>query len=235
MQVSSVAQSLSPPPASGGGVVAEVLRQSAILADGSSASDDQKIDAYVAIGKALYASDQGRADWFKSSTQADRDALNAAWNNSAISKQIRQAADAFNARGMSTPREGNVMADQIVHLNKMSASQQKMIFAGTASLDQTPTLESWKAFLQENANIRDQQLAAEKAEKAKKTSKDEAVQVSLSDDAKAALEALTDENRVGGVAEAALGMLRKAAEERAEAKAKQDRAEESGAMIDRTA
>lgn len=56
MQVSSVAQPLSPPPASGGGVVAVVLRQSAILADGSGASDDQKIDAYVAIGKALYTS-----------------------------------------------------------------------------------------------------------------------------------------------------------------------------------
>lgn len=235
MQVSSVAQPLSPPPASGGGVVAVVLRQSAILADGSGASDDQKIDAYVAIGKALYTSDQGRADWFKSSTQADRDALNAAWNNSTIAKQIRQAADDFNARGMRTSREGNVMADQIVALSRMSPQQQKMIFAGTASLEQTGTLESWKAFLQTNADGREQQLAEEKAEKAEKTGKGAAVQVSLSDDAKAALDTLTDENRVAGVAEAALGMLRKAAEERAEAKAKKDRAEEPGATVDQTA
>jgi hypothetical protein len=234
MQVSSVVQPLSSPPTSAGGVVGEVMRQSAILADGSGASDDQKIDAYVAIGKALYASDQGRADWFKSSTQADRDALNAAWNNSAISKQIRQAADDFNARGMRAPRDGNVMADQIVHLNRMSASQQKMVFAGTASLDQTPTLESWKAFLQENADGRDQQLAAEKAEK---ISKDKTVQVSLSDDAKAALDALTDKNRVGGVAEAALGMLRKAAEKRATDRAEKEteRPASPGVTVDRTA
>ncbi|MBO9543096.1 hypothetical protein [Caulobacter sp.] len=231
MQVSATTPSAPAPPATGG-VVAEVMRQAAILADDSGASEDQKIDAYIAISTAIVTSAAGRAGWFQQSTQADRDALNATWNNSAVSKQIRKAADDFNARGMSAPREGNVMADQIAHLNKMSATQQKMIFAGTSSLDQTPTIEGWKAFLQENADGRDQQLAAEKAEKA---SKEQAVQVSLSDDAKAALEALTDENRVGGVAEAALGMLRKAAEERAEAKAEKDRAKEPGAIVDETA
>lgn len=231
MQVSAAPQILSPPTASGG-VVAEVIRQAAILADDSGASEDQKIDAYIAISTAIVTSASGRAGWFQQSSQADRDALNATWNNSAVSKQIRQAADAFNARGMSASREGNVMADQIAHLNKMSATQQKMIFAGTASLDQTPTIEGWKAFLQENADGRDQQLAAEKAEK---TATDETVRLSLTDDAKAALDALTDENRIGGVAEAALGMLRKAAEERAEAKAEKDRTQAPGAIVDETA
>ncbi|WP_454715209.1 hypothetical protein [Caulobacter segnis] len=234
MQVSTAAPSAPPTLAAAGNVVAEVMRQAAILADDSGASEDQKIDAYIAISTAIVTSAAGRTGWFQQSTQADRDALNATWNNSAVSKQIRKAADDFNARGMSAPREGNVMADQIVHLNKMSATQQKMVFAGSASLEQTPTIEGWKAFLQEHADGRDRQLAAEKAEK---TSKDEAVQVSLSDDAKAALEALTDENRVGGVAEAALGMLRKAAEERAEAKAEaeKDHAQSPGAIVDETA
>ncbi len=232
MRVSPIAPSPSPVPPSVGGSVEDVLRQAAILADGSSASDEQKIDAYVAIRKAFAS--PAASDWFQSSTQAGRDAVNAALNG-AMGKQIQQAADAFSARGMSAPREGNVMAGQIDALSRMSMTQQKMIFAGTASLDQTGTLESWKSFLQTQADGRDQQLAAERAEKTAKADKASAVQVSLSDDAKAALDALTNEDGPGGVTEAALSMLRKAAEDRAETRSRKDDSEDLGVRIDRTA
>ncbi|MGH1561037.1 hypothetical protein ACRAWD_31645 [Caulobacter segnis] len=125
--------------------------------------NDQKVDAYIAITKAMAQSANAGSGWFQQSTQADRDAVNAVMDSSSMAKRIRQSADDFNSRGMRGGRNGNVMADQLNYLNGLSDTQQKMIFAGTASLDQTGSLDSWKGFLQQNADARDQQLAAETA------------------------------------------------------------------------
>lgn len=155
-------------------------QKAAILADGSGASDDQKLDAYLAISRAIAQSASTGTGWFQQSTQADRDAVNAVMDNSTMAKQIRAAGDAFNARGLRAPRDTNVMAAQLADLNGLSDFDQKMIFASTASLDQTGSLESWKASLQENADGRARQLQAETAT---------AVTITLSDEAKAALAA----------------------------------------------
>ena len=199
---------------SGAGVVAEVKRQAAILADGSGASDQEKISAYGTIMKAYADSADSIGSWFKSSTQEERDAVNAAVNNSSMSQRIRDAADNFNARGMRGDRTTNVMANQIEYLNGLSDLDQQLIFAGTAQINQTPTLESWKGFLQENADGRARQLADEANKEIDKSP----VKVTLSDGAKKALEALTQDRTEETPAEAALRMLRKAAEERAEAR-----------------
>ncbi len=175
MQVTA-SNAASIPPVS---TFADQMRQkAAILADGSGASDDQKLDAYIAISRAMAQSASTGTGWFQESTQADRDAVNAVMDNSTMAKQIRAAGDAFNARGLRAPRDTNVMAAQLADLNSLSDFDQKMIFASTASLDQTGTLESWKASLQENADGRARQLQAETAT---------AVTVTLSDEAKAAL------------------------------------------------
>jgi hypothetical protein len=235
MQVSSVAA--APPVSSGAGVVDEIKRLASILADGSGASDDQKVDAYIAIRKSFNSS--GRAGWFQSSTQADRDSVNASLNTSDMSKRIMQAADGFSARGMRASRETNVMASQIEALSGMSALQQKMVFAGTASLEQTDTLESWKGFLQENADGRERQMAAERKDAERQTP---ATRVTLSDDAKAALDdgakalaTLTNEERPGDIATAALGMLKDAAEKLGAAKDQADKDRAAGAIVDKTA
>jgi len=213
MQVSA-SSSIPSQPAKGGGSVAEVKRQAAILADGSSASDQDKVTAYASIMRAYADSSNSGSGWFQGTTQEERDAVNAILDGSSMSKQIRKAADDFNARGMSGDRTTNVMAGQIDHLNGLSDLQQQMIFAGTALTVQTPTLESWKGFLQENADGRAKQMADEAAEEAGKSP----VKVTLSDEAKKALETLTQDRAEETPAEAALRMLRKAAEERAEAR-----------------
>lgn len=227
MQVSS-ATSPARTSATNLSLVDQIKRQAAILADDSGATDDQKIDAYLAISKAVAQSANSGSGWFQQSTQADRDAVNAVMDGSSMARQIRQSADDFNARGMRGRRDGNVMADQLDYLNGLPEMQQKMIFAGTASLDQTGSLDSWKGFLEQNAAARDQQLATEATSSA--------VRVTLSDDAKAAIDparngAKADGSDAGtaalatlaksdddGVAGAALKMLQKAAERRAEAR-----------------
>jgi hypothetical protein len=219
VQVSSLSSSSTPP--SSGGVVEQVKRLAGVLADGSGASDQDKITAYTSILKAYADSSNSGSGWFQSSTQDERDAVNAVLDTSSMAQQIRKAADDFNARGMSADRTTNVMASQISYLNGLSDMQQQLIFAGSALTAQTPTLESWKGFLQENADGRAKQMADEAAEKAP-------VKVTLSDQAKAALaaepspdkqalDALAKGDVEDGVAGAALRMLRKAAEERAEA------------------
>lgn len=228
MQVSSATSSTATT-STGSSLVDQIKRQASILADDSGATNDQKVDAYIAISKAMAQSVNAGSGWFQQSTQADRDAVNAIMDGSSMAKQIRQSADAFNARGARGSRDSNVMADQLDYLNGLSDTQQKMIFAGTASLDQTGSLDSWKGFLQKNADARDQQLAAETSEPA-------AVKVTLSESAKAALaqpeagakveasdpgadalSVLAKGTADDGVAGAALKMLQNAAEQRAEA------------------
>jgi hypothetical protein len=243
MQVSSPAvpgaAALAPSP-----LVDQVKRRAAILADGSGAATADKVAAYTSIMKAMTQSGVTGAGWFQQSSQADRDAVNAVMDTASTARDIRQAADDFNARGMRADRTTNVMADQIRYLNSLHEAQQMLIFAGTASLDQTPTLDSWKAFLQQNADARDRQMADEAAETP-------AVKVILSDKAKAALGAsgaasaddpaasalatLTASDPGVTVAGAALKMLEDAADRRAAAKADALRVYQVGDQIDTSA
>lgn len=230
----------------GASLVDQIKRQAAMLADDSEATNDQKIDAYIAISRAMAQSANSGSGWFQQSTQADRDAVNSVMDSSSTAKRIRQSADDFNARGMRGGRDGNVMADQLNYLNGLSDTQQKMIFAGTASLDQTGSLDSWKDFLRRNAEARDQQLAGE-------TSGTSPVKVTLSESAKEALapsksEAKADATESGadalatlaksgegdGLAGAALKMLRKAAEQRARALEQSHSNEQAEAGVGRT-
>jgi hypothetical protein len=208
-------------------VVDQVKRQAAILADDSGASTREKIDAYVAIFKSMAQSANSGSGWFQQSSQADRDAVNAVMSTASTARDIRQAADDFSARGMRADRNTNVMADQIKYLDSLPDDRQQMIFAGTASLDQTGSLNSWKAFLQQNADGRARQLADEAAARP-------AVKITLSDRAKAALgqspkaedpasaalATLTGPAAGRSIASTALQMLQDAADMRADARDK---------------
>lgn len=228
MQVSSTTAAAAAPSTSSS-LVDQIKKQASLLADDSGASNDQKVDAYLAISKAIAQSASTGAGWFQQSTQADRDAVNAIMDGSFMAKQIRQAADDFNARGGRASRSSNVMADQLDYLNGLSETQQKMIFAGTASLDQTGSLDSWKGFLQQNADGRDQQMAGEGAVKVTLSDKAKAAiaqaegddgETTDRDPAVSALAALGASNAGDGVVGAALKMLEKAAADRAEAREK---------------
>ena len=204
-----------------GSVVDQVKRQAAILSDASGASTAEKTDAYISIFKAMAQSANTGAGWFQQSTQADRDAVNAIMDTASVARDIRQAADDFNARGMRADRTTNVMADQIRYLDSLPDQQQKMIFAGTASFEQTGSLDSWKAFLQQNADGRTKQLADEAAatpavkvtlsDAARKALGQDTAATPATDPASKALETLTRSQSGPTIAETALRMLEDAA------------------------
>lgn len=233
MQISTTPHT-TPAPASGSSNVVEKMKQqAAILADGSGASDQEKLDAYKSIFSTMNQSSRSGTGWFQQSTQSDRDAVNEVFSNSSMSKRVRAAADDLNRFGMSQARGTNTPQKTLAHLNSMSEFEQALAAAGSAE----GSLESFKSFLQSNADATDKLIAADKAEQDAKASKN-AVKVTLSDKAKAALNqaqgaddaatsddpataalaslSKTDQN--DGIAGAALKMLQKAAEDRAEAK-----------------
>lgn len=250
MQISTTPQT-SPAPASGSSNVVEMMKhQAAVLADGSGASDQEKLDAYKSILSTMNQSSRSGAGWFQQSTQADRDAVNAIMDNSAMSKRVLAAADALNQFGMSQPRETNATRATLEHLNGMPSFEQDLAVAGTFE----GGVEAFKSFLQVNAAGRDEQIAADKAEKDAKANKS-AVTVTLSDKAKAALSqvqgaddaatsdtpaaaavaALSKTDQGDSIASAALRMLQKAAESRVQVEdhAKNRRAEAETANSNR--
>jgi hypothetical protein len=204
------------------------------LADGSGASKIEQVQAYVDLHK-LVLLDPDKT-WYAQSTTEDRKAYAAIMDGGAISNEIRQAADDFNHWSMSQDMRSNVPRKNLEHLNAMSSLEQQMVFAGTVGWDMA-SLDQWKAQMQVDIVNVDKMIALDEAEK--KPGKSKAT-TQAKDGAKAAetgttaseeaspeaqaLAALTSPGQGDGVAAAALKMLRKAAEARAEAKEQAEQA-----------
>ncbi|WP_165190116.1 hypothetical protein [Caulobacter soli] len=219
------------PGAQGSGTLAQAKSLLLKLADGSGVPQDEQIKAYVDLQKLVFT-DPDRA-WFTQSTPEDRKAYAAIMDGGQTSLAIRKAADDFNAWGMSQDLHSNVPRKNLAHLNAMSPLQQQMVFAGTVSMDGTvnngaTSLDEWKAQMQVDIVNVDKMIAMDEAEKkagksGKKTAEtkvaEDGTTASNDDSPEAqALAALTSPNQGDGVATAALKMLQKAAQARAEAK-----------------
>ncbi len=231
------------PGAQGQGSLAQIKALLLKLADGSGAPQDEQVRAYVDLQKRVFT-DPDRA-WFTQSTPEDRKAYAAIMDGGQTSQAIRKAADDFNAWGLSQDIHSNVPRKTLAHLNAMSPLAQQMVFAGTASADGTidngaTSLDQWKAQMQVDSVKVDQMIAADAAGKktgkaGKTTSSDKAVAedgtTAANEDSPEAkaLAALTAPGQGDGVAAAALKMLQKAADARAEAKEQAEKARQDDA------
>jgi hypothetical protein len=230
------------PGAQGPGKLAQAKSLLLKLADGSGVPKTEQVQAYIDLHK-LVLLDPDRT-WFTQSTPEDRKAYAAIMSGGAISNEIEQAANDFNHWSMSQDMRSNVPRKNLAHLNAMSPLEQQMVFAGTVGWDMA-SLDQWKAQMQVDIVNVDKMIAMDEAEKKGKSGK---AATQAKDQAKAAedgtaatdeaspeaqaLAALTSPDRGDGVAAAALTMLRKAAEARAEAKAEAERIREDVARTD---
>lgn len=226
------------PGAQGQGGVAQAKSLLLKLADGSGVPKTEQVQAYIDLHK-LVLLDPDRA-WFTQSTPEDRKAYAAIMDGGAISKEIDQAANDFNHWSMSQDMRSNVPRKNLAHLNAMSSLEQQMVFAGTVGWDMA-SLDQWKAQMQVDIVNVDKMIAMDEAEKKAGKSSKAATQTKdgtkVAEDGTApadaaspedrALAALTSPNQGDGVAAAALKMLRKAAEARAEAKAQAEEDEKA--------
>jgi len=243
------AQSTSSATSTSSGIVDQLKKQASIVADGSGASDEEKVAAYTSIMRSMAQSGNTGSGWYQSSTQADRDALNDIMQNSSIAKRVQAAADNFNRAGMSGSRETNVAAKNLERFNGMPSIDQQLVVAGTAL---SGGVEDFRRFLENNAQAREAQITTDRAESDKTASKS-AVKVTLSDDAKAALAQSQDGTKADaadpaaaavaalakggegdGVAGAALKMLQKAAEQWADSREKAQGEEVTNAEAEQT-
>lgn len=230
--------------------VAQMQQYASTLSDSSTASDEDKINAFVGISK-MWGNVGG---WYANSTSDQRNAVIDAYNNSSISKQIEAAANQFHDAAQTAVAKdektgnGSIPASDspYARLNALSPLEQQLVFAGTATVTQYPTLDDWKAELKQEAarfpGFNDSSTASS------------AVTVSLSDAAKAALagssvaaantsdttsgatsdpataaaqalKTLTSPSTTNTIADAALTILQNAAAAQATAKSDADKAE----------
>jgi len=200
------------------------------LADGSGVPKAEQVQAYVDVQKAIFLDDD--RTWWTQSTPEDRKAYAAIMDGGAITTEIRKAADDFNRWSLSQDMRSNVPRKNLAHMNAMSPLEQQMVFAGTVGLEMD-SLDQWKAQMQVDIVNVDKMIAMDEAEKKAKSAK-KTPDTKVPDDGPAAandaspeaqaLAALTSPDRSGGVAAAALRMLQKAAEARAEAKQQAEKA-----------
>jgi hypothetical protein len=229
------------PGAQGQGKLAQIKALLLKLADGSGVPKAEQVQAYRDVQKSIFVDPDNT--WFKESTPEDRKAYAAIMDGGETSTAIRKAADDFNRWSLSQDMRSNVPRKNLAHLNAMSSLEQQMVFAGTASMDGTigmgaTSLDQWKAQMQVDIVNVDKMIALDEAEKKARSGKaakttaakpgEDAAAASDEDSSEAkALATLTAPDRGDGVAAAALKMLQKAAEARAEAK---DQAEKSQAQ-----
>ncbi|MBO9711068.1 MAG: hypothetical protein J7521_22945 [Caulobacter sp.] len=229
------------PGAQGQGKVAQAKSLLLKLADGSGVPKAEQVRAYSDLQKLVFA-DPDNA-WFTQSTAEDRRAYAAIMDGGAISQEIRKAADDFNAWSLSQDTRSNVPRKALARLTGLSPLEQQMVFAGTAGADGkigagATSLDQWKAQMQADIADVDAMLAADASEKKAGKSGKATIQpkneAEAANDAKddaastaseQALAAATSPDQGDGVAAAALKMLQKAAEARADTKerAEQDR------------
>jgi hypothetical protein len=217
--------------ASDNATIVQMKQFAAVLADGSTASLEDKTNAYVGLKNTIVAGSLSGATGGIS--KADADAISAIFENSSVSKQITQAANAFAQKGAAqfgqskTVNIAGVLSDTF---NKMSSLQQQMTYAGMATPDQS--LDDYRQQLQHSAAVEAANMAADAAPSP-------AVKVTLSDAAKATFGApaaddpTTDTGAkpaskalsptTAGVtgADVALSMLQKASDAKAKADADQ--------------
>jgi hypothetical protein len=222
-------------PGAQSGPLAQIKSLLLKLADGSGVPKAEQVQAYVDVQKAIFL-DPDRT-WYAQSTPDDRKAYAAIMDGGATSTAIRKAADDFNHWSLSQDMRSNVPRKNLAHMNALSPLEQQMVFAGTVGMDMD-SLDQWKAQMQVDIVNVDKMIAQDAAEKKAGKSGKAAVGTKVAEDGTAApeeaspeaqaLAALTSPDQGDGVAAAALQMLRKAAEARADAKAaaEKDQAEQ---------
>lgn len=92
MQISATTPPSPPPSPPSGGMAAQVRELASIFANGSTASKEQMLDAYVAYSRLRTASAwDDPAGFYKQTTQQERDAINAIVRDSAFVQQLNAA------------------------------------------------------------------------------------------------------------------------------------------------
>jgi hypothetical protein len=177
-----LSQSASPAAgSSNSGTTFDQMKQLAsVMADSSSASMEDKVNAYISVQKLRSGPQTG----WENASQSDIAAMNDVFWNSSVSKEIAKAGDDFNAKGMSlvgqikTVNIAGVLNDTF---QKMSPLDQMMVYAGTASPTQY-TFAQFSQELQTSSDAEAKSLADDKA-----AASAPAVKVTLSAAAKATL------------------------------------------------
>lgn len=166
-------------------VIGKMQNYASIVADGSNASIQEKVSAYVGY----IQNQQPSSAWFTQSTQSERDAVNSSIQNSSFLKQAYALGDQFaagSAAAVASSKNYNVDPSNMEYarFTKLSNIQQQLVYASNGS--NFASLDEYVAFLKEQSD--------------KATARDQTpvVNVSLSDAAKAALTSVTPLNNKAG-------------------------------------
>lgn len=223
-----------------GGLAAQVRELASIFANGSPASKEDMLDAYVAYGRLRSATAwDDPAGFYKQTTQQERDAINAIVRESAFVQQLNDTATRFsnqlNAAGRARTDGAYGRLDAF---NALSDWDQKVVHVGLGWIQKEPTIEGLKASLKADgdrylSDVAKEEAAARKPDKVT-LSKDARAAIGLpaaaDSEAEQALETLTAAP-AETVATAALKTLQAAAETRraeAEEQAKAERRQTPG-------
>lgn len=207
----------APPGGSSDRTVVEVKRLAELMSDGSSASAMEKIQAYNAINRLVHGPG---STYYQNTTQDERDSINDIRFNSATGRAVNEMADRIQNMGMSMDRSTNVAARLLEYVDGLSDVEKQTVFA-TKAINTFHSYEHWRAWAQENADALGELLASGKAKSSVTvTLSTEARDALKAAEAGKALETLKAETPGVDIASAALRILEKAAEARAEADAR---------------
>lgn len=200
-------------PSSGSSVVNKVKQLAERMSDGSSASDLEKINAYNAINRLTGPG----STYYQDTTQEERDYINDIRFNSEIGQAVVEMADRVKRMTMAMDPSTNIPERELAYVNSLS-EVEKQVFFGSRAINNYNTFDDWKAERQQDVATYAEYLDTGHLSQS-------SVNVTLSDEAKQALEAETGAEKalktleaanegVSG-ASAALSILERAAETRA--------------------
>lgn len=217
---------------SSGGVMDQLKQLASVLSDSSTASQMDKVNAYISIGRILNTTS---ADTWATFSQTDRNAINDVYTNSQTSQAIYAAGHAFSDKGMTFAGSTTVNGPGVMlnEFNNMSPLDQLMTYAGTFSPSQY-TFDQAKQQLQKDADWGAQVLAnanqpsgpavtvtlsptAQAALGSQASGASTSDPSSPTDSATQALKALTTPSSEMSGAEVALQMLQRASDAKAKA------------------
>lgn len=182
MQISPTTPARATPLPSGG-LAAQVRELASIFADGSTASREQMLDAYVAYSRLRTATAwDDPAGFYKQTTQQERDAINAIVRDSPFVQQLNATAERFSSKLNAAARSATDGAyGRLDAFNALSEWDQKLVHVGLGWNKKSATIEDLKAQLKADGD-RALAAAAKDGKPPKPVDK-----VSLSSDARAVL------------------------------------------------
>lgn len=168
---------------SASGIVNEAYRLAEIIGNGSTASREEKLEAYESFRKLASGKPwEDPASYYRASTQQDRDTINGLVQGSTVVKEMMAAADRFNSKLMAAGRARTDRPYDVYDAYMaLSEWEQKLVRVGLGHTSDTTSVEGVKAKLKATG---DRFAAIEAAEQARSRATDK---VSLSKDARAAL------------------------------------------------